>query len=390
MRRVSRPALPVAIPGEIATIATDVPRHLFSDSFRGACERFDLYVGTVAAELAAALDLPTDTPVSAESLTASRGWLAEGTLALRWLLETLAVYGLAEADDRTWMLRPLPAPAPSSSELRRDAVAALPETEPAYRVFELCATALGPVLRGEARGEDALFSPASLGLWFDYFSNENPHYALNNTLAATALCRVLGPDARILEVGGGGGSAALAALAALVGAGRPPARYTFTELHPAFLRRGARAVHAAAPVGCTVTSMRLDIDGDPAAQQLDGAEFDAVLAVNTLHLGRDLVAVLARLRSLLRRGGALVLGELLRPHANAPVHLELPFTLLDAYRRVPLIAGVRERPGFLALDGWTRALLAAGFAQVSVVPRAFRRCIELYPGFYCGAITAIA
>lgn len=382
--------LPIVIPAEISAIATDTPAGMFSDAFRAACERFDCYIDAVVAEAAAALDLPLGTVLLPERLISERGWVPDGALALRWLLETLATYGRAAADDGGWRLVPTPPPASAATSLRAAAEAAMPETAPAYRVFDLCAGALAGMLLGEVRGEDTLFSPATLGLWFEYFSNDNPHYALNNTLAAVALARAVNPGARVLEVGGGGGSAALAAFAALGTAGRPPRAYTFTELHPAFLRRGARAVQAAAPPGCTVTTLRFDIDGDPAAQNLADRELDAILAVNTLHLGRDLVGVLANLRGLLRPGGVLVLGELLRPDADAGVHIELPFTLLDAYRRAPLIAGIRPRPGFLAATGWQRALLAAGFREVRLLPRELARCVDLYPGFYCGAITASA
>ncbi len=382
--------LPIAIPPEITAIAADVPADLFSDSFRSACERLDRYIGAIVSELAAELELPTDSPLTLEGLAARRGWAANGGLALRWLFEALETYGLAEASNGTWRLAPRPDALERAAALGAAAVLAVPQTAPTYRVFDLCAHALGAVLRGEARGEAALFSPATLGVWFEYFSNDNPHYAVNNALTAIALTRAVGPAARLLEVGGGGGSAALASLAALAAAGKPPASYTFTELHPAFLRRGARAVQAAAPAGCTVTTMRYDIDGDPAAQGLAGREFDAILAVNTLHLGRDLVTDLAHLRGLLRPGGALVLGELVRPQPAAGVHIELPFTLLEAYRSTPLLAGIRPRPGFLAAEGWQRALSAAGFSRVVLLPAAFARCVDLYPGFYCGALTARA
>ena len=382
--------LPIVIPANIAAFAADVPPGMFSDAFRVACERFDRYIGAVAAELAATLDLPVGSPLTPDSLISQRGWAADGGLALRWLLETLATYGLAETSDGHWTLAVRSTPARPAATLREEAVLAAPQTAPTFRLFDLCAGALGGVLRGEARGEDVLFSPSTLGVWFEYFSNDNPHYALNNTLAATALSRAVRPRSRLLEVGGGGGSAATAALAALVEAGKPPASYTFTELHPAFLRRGTRAVQAAAPAGCIVTTMRYDIDGAPAAQSMMDRDLDAILAVNTVHLGRDLVSVLGHLRTLLRPGGALVLGELVRPQAAGGVHIELPFTLLEAYRKAPLIPNIRPRPGFLAAEGWQRALMAAGFSRVNLLPTALSTCVQLYPGFYCGAITAIA
>lgn len=385
---MSAARLPIAIPAAVAELATDVPAGALNETFRVACERLDRYVGVLAAELADTLLIPRGEPVTPAALIAARAWRGDGAPALRWLLETLETYGLARSERGGWVVdAALPAEVPAAT-LCAEAVAALPETSPAYRVFELCAGALPAVLAGTASGEATLFSPATLGLWFEYFSNANPHYALNNTLAAAAVAGAVAPGATIVELGGGGGSAAQATLAALVAAGKPPARYHFTELHPAFLRRGTRAAQAAAPAGCAVTAARFDIDGDPAAQQMPLGEADAVVAVNTLHLAHEVVPTLARLRTLLRPGGSLVIGELIRPSRHAGVHLELPFTLLEAYRDGALDDVVRPRPGFMAADGWRHALLAAGFRRVSAVPGAMARCVALYPGFYCGSLTA--
>ena len=70
------------------------------------------------------------------------------------------------------------------------------------------------------------------------------------------------------------------------------------------------------------------------------------------------------------------------------MHLELPFTLLGAYRDVPLIEGVRPRPGFLTTDGWREALRRAGFQQVDVIPATLEQCVEVYAGFYAGTLVA--
>ncbi len=381
--------LPIAIPPGLDALTPDVPATVFNEPFRLACERLDRYVGALALELAATLELRADSWTTPEALCAERGWARSGSSSLRWLLETLELYGAAERGPDGWRIART-APGVPSSDLRAEAEAIVPSARPAYEVLALSAEALPAVLRGETRGEDALFGPAAMGLWFEYFSNSNPHYSPNNRLAALALARSVGSGARVLEVGGGGGSAALAALESLGAAAHPPSEYVFTELQPAFLRRGSRAVQQALPAGCRLRALRLDIDGDPVQQGLEAGQFDAVLGVNTFHLAREVVATLTRVRSLLRPGGVLVLGELVRPTATAPVHLELPFTLLASYNQVPLEEGVRARPGFMSIAGWRRALAAAGFEGVEVLPATIERCVEIYPGFYCGALTARA
>jgi SAM-dependent methyltransferase len=379
--------LPITIPAELAALHPDVPSHLLDEPFKYACERLDRYVGALAVELAAALELPTGQPLRLDALFLSRNWSENGKLAVRWLLETLELYGHATGGPEGWRVVDA-SPAVASTALRQEAEGIIPAARPAYEVLSLCAGALPAVLKGEVRGEDALFSPATLGLWFQYFSNDNPHYGPSNAITGVAAARATGARASVLEFGGGGGSAAQAVLRALGEAGKPPARYVFTELQPAFLRRGARAVQQAAPAGCELSSLRFDINLDPAEQGLEPGTFDLVFGVNTLHLAHDLHYTLTNLRGLLRPGGALVVGELLRPTPDAPVHLELPFTLLEAYRNTPSLPGIRPRPGFMSARGWLRALRDTGFSDVSVLPAQIERCAEVYPGFYSGALTA--
>jgi SAM-dependent methyltransferase len=379
--------LPIAIPAEIAALHPDVPSHLFDETFRHACERLDRYVGALAVELASNLELPAAQSLNLDTLFTARRWSESGKLAMQWLLETLELYGHATRGADVWRLLQDP-PTVTSTALREEAERIMPAAKPAYEVLALCAGALPAVLRGELRGEDALFSPATFNLWFQYFSNDNPHYGPSNAITAVAAARATGAGASVLEFGGGGGSAGLAVLRSLGEAGNPPAGYRFTELQSAFLRRGARIVQQAKPGGCELSSSRFDINADPADQGLARATFDLIFGVNTLHLAHDLQFTLHNLRGLLRPGGALVVGELLRPAFDAPVHLELPFTLLEEYRHAPLVPGIRTRPGFLSARGWVNALSAAGFSQITLLPAQIERCAELYPGFYSGALTA--
>jgi SAM-dependent methyltransferase len=377
----------MTIRSDLEALHPDVPSSVFDESFRRATERLDGYVGALALELAATLELPPGEPLSLDALFAFRGWSDRGRLAVAWLLETLELYGFAERTPEGLRFTGGTPPVPSVG-LREKAESAMPAARPAYEVLALCAGALPAVLRGELRGEDALFGPTTLGLWFEYFSNANPHYGPSNAITGVAVARAARSGCSILEFGGGGGSAAVAVLRALDEARKPPSRYVFTELQPAFLRRGARAVQQALPAGCELASMRFDINLDPAGQGLKGGQFDLAFGVNTLHLAHDLLATLTNLRKLLRPGGALIVGELLRPRPDAAVHLELPFTLLEAYSHAPLLAGIRPRPGFMSARGWVRALEVAGFSEIMLLPAQIERCAEVYPGFYSGAITA--
>ena len=367
-------------------LLTDLPPTIFDETFRRVTERLDQYIGAATLELGGRLGLPEDRPVAAGDLIDEHGWVPEGELPLTWLLETLTLFGHAEKASGGTRFRPDRLATPAD-ELRREFQALAPATAPAYEMLSLATAELPAILRGEKRGEDVLFGPATMNLWFEYMSNSNPHYSPNNTITATAVATHLGAGATILEVGGGGGGAAEAVLGALAEHGAIPARYVFTDVHPAFVRRGSRLVQQVASPGCEVKIQRYDINLPPVEQGHAAASFDAIIAVNTLHLARSVVTCLADLRSLLRPGGVLVFGELIRP-IHSTVHLELPFTLLEAYRQVDVEEEMRPRPGFMTAEGWRTALRRAGFSDVRLLPAQLERCVEGYPGFYCGAFVA--
>jgi SAM-dependent methyltransferase len=381
-----RPALlPAPIPETIAELHPDLPDHIFTPAFKTACLILDRFVGALAVEIARDLGLEAGTTHSLDSLLAQRKWSDAGRPALRWLFETLTLYGHATPTADGWQLESLSLPTPSAA-IESEALASCPHAAPAYEVLRIAAAALPAVLAGTSRGEDALFGARTLSLWFSYFSNENPHYAPANAICATAVARAVPGAARLLEVGGGGGSAGLAIAQELAARGKPPAFYLFTELQPAFLRRGARLLQPILGEHGTFVAKTYDINQDPGGLGIEEESLDAVVAVNTLHLASDLVLTLHRLSRLLRPGGALVLGEVMRPEHTGTVHLELPFALLDSYARVQLDENLRPRPGFLTVRQWQRALEGAGLHEITVLPAAIQRCAELYPGFYAGAV----
>lgn len=366
------------------SLLDDLPEDIFDPGFAGACERLDHYVGALAREVAWELSLPLGEPFALDHLIAARGWIPSSRPTLEWLLGTLELYGDAKRQGQAWAVSSLDGHPPSAA-LRAAAIEANAAVAPSYEVLAMAAQALPRVLAGELRGEDALFGPHTMGLWFSYFSNDNPLYAPSNRITAAAAARAAGPSPRVLEVGGGGGSAAQEIGRRLVAVGKTPWLYHFTELQPAFLRRGARAAQAVLPPATAFKAFRYDINQPPWQQEVEPRQYDLVVAVNTVHLALDLPAALSMLRSLLAEDGALVLGELLRPSTSGVVHLELPFSLLSSYRET---AGEGRPAGFLTEALWRRALHEAGFQQVELLPAQLSRCLEVYPGFYCAALTA--
>ncbi|MGQ9495281.1 MAG: class I SAM-dependent methyltransferase [Thermoanaerobaculaceae bacterium] len=363
----------------------DLPEGFFTEEFSQACEELDAFIGECLHALLGELEL-----FSFEGSLAELGFgqeTAHGRELLRWLVECASLYGFVEVNGGLVRVKVKP-PIPELGASFQERVAKVPGAAPALAVQRLAKERFLPVLRGETTGEAALFSLESLDLWFDYFSNNNVHYAASNNLAALALARVVPPGAKILELGGGAGSAAQAALLALNLAAKAPSRYVFTEPQPAFLRRGSRILRQHAPANCQTEVRGYDINVPPSHQGFAERDFDAIYAVNVLHLATDLFATLGHLRSLLKPGGAVVLGELIRPTPASPVHLELPFLLLDSYVKAGEKDGLRQRPGFLALSQWEQAFQQAGFAGISLLPQEITACLERYPGFYAAALVA--
>jgi SAM-dependent methyltransferase len=260
---------------------------------------------------------------------------------------------------------------------------------PCYTLAALAAQHYPPVLRGEMTGEQALFGPEGISAWVKYFSNDNPLYAISNSVGALAAERALsGEELTILELGGGLGSGTDALLARLQDSGRASSvsQYRFTEISALFLKRATRTLlarHPAAPLAFEA----LDIDQPFIESDVMPGSFSLVYGVNVLHVARDLAATLGEIRRALKPDGVLVISECVRPFATAPLHLEIVFNLLSSFRDPILVPGWRPNGGFLTPEQWTAALEANGFADVRIFPDIAAICAA-YPSFVVAAIVA--
>lgn len=158
---------------------------------------------------------------------------------------------------------------------------------------------------------------------------------------------------RILEIGGGGGIATTELLPVL-----PSERtnYTFTDVGSLFLNQ-AKQQFSAYPF---VEYRFLDIEKPPTAQGFNSHSFDVVVAVNVLHVTRNMAKTLEHVRSLLAPGGFLLLWEITQP--------QLDFDLTDGLLMNPLEDEGRSRGNpFLSQDQWQEALRSQGFVEVAAV-----------------------
>jgi len=357
---------------------------LFNPRQHLACELVERYATELAGDLCRQLEVHAllDTARTAQHVRAERGWSAQITSALDWLLARLAATGRLVRSGHTYRLdRPLPAAA--SAAIREHGLATDPSYAPAYDLLDEAAAAFPAVARGEATGEQALLG--KLALWLRYFDNRHAYYALNNRVTARAAAARLRPGASVLEVGAGLGSATealLDELGAHDGLGRIAA-YRATEPVAFFSRRAERVLTGRYPT-LPFAFAALNVNDPWAAQGIAPGTQHLVWGVNVFHLAHDLGAVLREARAALAPGGWLVVGEGMRPAADAVVAAEFPFRLLESFTRVALDPVTRPTPGFLTAEHWRAALARAGFEDVAVVPDVIR-LRAYYPGMLAAA-----
>ena len=370
---------------------------LFGAVFLRSWDLYDEFVYRLTLRVfeAAGLEAATREPGSTPEVAARAGLAPEPALVpLDWILRQLAARSVLEpqpgADGPRWRRPPGPLPALAPGPIREEQVALDPSWLPAYTLAETVARDYVRFLRGEVAGEEVLFSPARFRLWIDYFSNANGLYAVNNRVGAVALAEWLPwPEATILELGGGLGSAALAVLEELDAASRLGALggYHFTELVPAFLRRGQQALQARFPALPGLTFAALDMNRPFAPQGVAPGSRSVVYAVNTLHVARDLAFTLAEIRAALAPGGRLIVSECVRMQPGQALNGEFIFNLMATFRSRPSDFPGQPPAGFLLPQQWKATLEGAGFSDVRFLPDALMFS-DRFPRFHASAIGA--
>jgi SAM-dependent methyltransferase len=315
------------------------------------------------------------------------------TVAVDWMLRHLAARGLLAREDdalgprfRAEHSMPDVDPASVLAEQRRHDPACLPS----YALAETAARDYPAFLRGQKSGEDILLAAARLPLWVSYFSNHNLLYAVNNHVGAVALEAWMPRGGGVLlELGGGLGSGTTAVLERLGAVGRlgDVRAYRFTELVPAFLRRGQRTIQERFPNGPPLTFEPLDMNRPFNEQGVMPESVSVVYAVNTLHVAHDLAFTLGEVRRVLEPGGQLILSECVRPFPGQSLNPEFVFNLIRTFRAPRLHPRFRPNGGFLTAEQWTSALETSGFRDVRLIPD-IGRIRNLFPTFYAAAAGA--
>jgi SAM-dependent methyltransferase len=308
-----------------------------------------------------------------------------------WMLRRLCDRGILErTGDPPRFRLPSAVPELDPAPVREEQERQDPSWRPTYVVAETVAKDYPAFLRGERNGEEILFSPARLRLWVDFFSNANGLYVVNNLVGAGAVEEWHPPaPLSILELGGGLGSGAVALLDNLKNAGRwgEIAEYRFTELIPAFLRRGQSNLQTRFPDASFLKFGALDMNQEFEKQGVPPGSASLVYAVNTLHVAHDLDFTLREIFSTLAPGGRLVVSECIHTAPGQAVYVEFVFLLMETFRSPVLHPTYRPNGGFLTPGQWRGAMEAAGFVEVRVLPDA-AKVRERFPDFIVAAIGA--
>jgi len=188
---------------QFAALSARIPdpeaRALFTWPFLRASEVFDELVDAACAELLRRADAwPVAPGTGPAGLVAARHWADGSRPLVAFLHRKLAASGfLEERDGRYFGTGREPG---ELAALEAELAAIEPDAAVAGEAVRILVEEARLFLSGAKTGEEILFRPDRLPLWFRYFSNRNLLYSINNVLGALALERAL-PEA-------GGGSAA--------------------------------------------------------------------------------------------------------------------------------------------------------------------------------------
>jgi len=307
---------------------------------------------------------------------------------LGWMLPFLAAEGLLSHDGGRFTLDG--EPDLDLAGIREAVQLEAPGHEANFDLLDGARTHIRPFFTEGKAGEGLLFDLSLFPLWLAYFRNENLAYFPNNLLTLLALREGLPEGAKVLELGAGAGSFAqlLARQGAEEGWLSRLAEYRFTDVAPTFLRRAQRDLKAAAP-GLPLSFQLLDLNAPMEGQGIAPASLDAIVGINVLHVAQNLEATLRDLRSRLKPGGRLVIGECLKPSLDTPLYLEFFFSFIKSFTDVTLDPRWRPRHGFLTPEAWDEALHHAGFTRLEHTPPP-RPLMDEHPAFSVGAISAFA
>ncbi len=230
-------------------------------------------------------------------------------------------------------------------------------------------------LKGYKSGIEILFYKEKMQLWNNYFNNNFSGYSVFNICGAYGMAKWFfrKGSGKILELGGGTGGATIKLFYAYKKANilDEIKKYTFSDVSPVFLRMGNRILTEQFPeIGDKVELKILDFNKSWISQKIHQESYDAIYAVNALHVSHDLNFSLKEIYNALKEKGVLVISELVRMTEEYILPQEFIFTLLESYYDVKTDSILRKTYGFLSPESWKKHFEKAGFKNIELITNA--------------------
>lgn len=271
------------------------------------------------------------------------------------LWDILADHGIVYNYESTKVRSSKPLPKTSSSTLLNEVNALFPSFANENRLMSVTAPHFADGLMGKTDHIGLLFgSQHGQDCLNDFYSN-SPQLAVmtdhllsffNQLLGDTTL----GGPLRILEVGGGFGGTTKRLAETLERLGQP-VEYTFSDISSMLVKEARKKFARHSWMDFQSLNLEKDI---PASLQ---GKYDIVIGTNVVHATSNIVTSTKRMRSLLRKGGFILLSEVTR----IVDWYDLVYGLLDGWWAFKDCRTYPLQP----VDDWVKDLKEAGFESVS-------------------------
>ena len=271
------------------------------------------------------------------------------------LWDILADHGIVYNYDAAKVRSSKPLPDAPSTALLNELNALFPNFANENRLMSVTAPHFADGLRGKTDHISLLFGSQRGQECLNDFYNNSPQLAVMTDHLLTFFKQLLKEaplegSLRILEVGGGFGGTTKR-LAEMLEALGQPVEYTFTDVSSMLVKEARKKFSKHS----WMDFQSLNLEKDPPASLQ--RTYDIVIGTNVVHATSNIVNSTTRMRSLLRKGGFIVLSEVTR----IVDWYDLVYGLLDGWwafkdsRTYPL------QPA----DDWVRDLMKAGFETAS-------------------------
>ncbi|EFQ36689.1 KR domain-containing protein [Colletotrichum graminicola] len=257
------------------------------------------------------------------------------------------------------------------SDIKIEDVIANADREPSQRLGKTVGTNLYEILTGKKTPLEIIFEG---GLVEDFYHSDM--FSQNDTKVG-AYMRFLAhanPHMRILELGAGTGSSTAQILPSLIcniGNSQQTvlfAEYAYTDISPSFF---SKAQERFSTISEKMRFQKLDLELDPVSQGFDEGSYDVIIAGNVLHATSNMLHTLSRVKTLLRPGGKLIMGETtnLDNLRDKFVFGLLPGWWLQKEKCWTTDEEYRNQGPLLTEEQWAEVLPMAGFSGIEMVFR---------------------